>query len=99
VPPGGAGGSLTNISSDASMPPPPPPGSNRIVHPHYRGEEKEADRTTFYTSTGAPTAAVGDEGGACSATTGNRIELLCSCGGQCLNPSVDHIGRCDVPCS
>ncbi|KAK0727879.1 hypothetical protein B0T26DRAFT_766547 [Lasiosphaeria miniovina] len=40
--------------------------------------------------------------GSCSAATatvGNRLELLCSCGGQCLNPLADHIGRCDVPCS
>ncbi|KAK4122239.1 hypothetical protein N657DRAFT_646921 [Parathielavia appendiculata] len=29
----------------------------------------------------------------------NKIELLCSCGRQCLNPMGDHIGRCDVPCS
>ncbi|KAK4164932.1 hypothetical protein QBC43DRAFT_369657 [Cladorrhinum sp. PSN259] len=32
-------------------------------------------------------------------TPGNRIELICSCGGQCLNPEGDHIGRCDAPCS
>ena len=29
---------------------------------------------------------------------GNRIELLCSCSNQCLNPYSDHIGRCDAPC-
>ncbi|KAK4157199.1 hypothetical protein C8A00DRAFT_29910 [Chaetomidium leptoderma] len=29
----------------------------------------------------------------------NKIELLCACGRQCLNPRGDHIGRCDVPCS
>ncbi|KAH8898562.1 hypothetical protein GQ53DRAFT_817823 [Thozetella sp. PMI_491] len=33
------------------------------------------------------------------ATTGNKIELLCACGGKCLNPDQDHIGRCDSPCS
>ncbi|KAK3997500.1 hypothetical protein QBC44DRAFT_354529 [Cladorrhinum sp. PSN332] len=40
-------------------------------------------------------------GDSCSntATPGNRIELICSCGGQCLNPEGDHIGRCDAPCS
>ncbi|KAK1760440.1 hypothetical protein QBC47DRAFT_427675 [Echria macrotheca] len=40
-------------------------------------------------------------GNSCSSTEtpGNRIELLCSCGNQCLNPSADHVGRCDVPCS
>ncbi|KAK4462150.1 hypothetical protein QBC42DRAFT_286816 [Cladorrhinum samala] len=40
-------------------------------------------------------------GDSCSntATPGNRIELICSCGGQCLNPEADHIGRCDAPCS
>ncbi|KAK3327492.1 hypothetical protein B0T19DRAFT_441469 [Cercophora scortea] len=40
-------------------------------------------------------------GNTCSATaqTGNAIELLCSCGGSCLNPASDHIGRCDAPCS
>ncbi|KAK4230377.1 hypothetical protein QBC38DRAFT_440996 [Podospora fimiseda] len=32
-------------------------------------------------------------------TPGNKIELICSCGGQCLNPDADHIGRCDAPCS
>ncbi|KAK0720532.1 hypothetical protein B0H67DRAFT_552690 [Lasiosphaeris hirsuta] len=54
--------------------------------------------TSFWSSTGAN--GVGG-GNSCSstATTGNRIELLCSCGNQCLNPSADHIGRCDVPCS
>ncbi|KAK3370323.1 hypothetical protein B0H63DRAFT_528047 [Podospora didyma] len=34
-----------------------------------------------------------------TAQTGNRIELLCSCGNSCLNPLSDHIGRCDAPCS
>ncbi|KAK4137703.1 hypothetical protein BT67DRAFT_438949 [Trichocladium antarcticum] len=34
-----------------------------------------------------------------NALPGNKIELLCSCSGQCLNPLRDHIGRCDMPCS
>ncbi|KAK0636298.1 hypothetical protein B0T17DRAFT_613052 [Bombardia bombarda] len=40
-------------------------------------------------------------GNTCSsvATTGNTLQLLCSCGGQCLNPVEDHIGRCDAPCA
>ncbi|KAH6626465.1 hypothetical protein B0J18DRAFT_424901 [Chaetomium sp. MPI-SDFR-AT-0129] len=29
---------------------------------------------------------------------GNRIELLCACGVQCLDPSGDHIGRCEGAC-
>jgi hypothetical protein len=32
-------------------------------------------------------------------TAGNRLVLLCSCGGNCLNPAPDHIGRCDASCS
>lgn len=28
----------------------------------------------------------------------NRIELLCACGIQCLDPSSDHIGRCEGAC-
>ncbi|KAK4193029.1 hypothetical protein QBC35DRAFT_547175 [Podospora australis] len=49
-----------------------------------------------------PTSGGGVGGGnSCSstATPGNRIELICSCGNSCLNPESDHIGRCDVPCS
>lgn len=43
-------------------------------------------------------------GGTCSTspTTGNGIWLLCSCSsgnGTCLNPTDNHIGRCDTPCS
>ncbi|KAK0652307.1 hypothetical protein B0T16DRAFT_387595 [Cercophora newfieldiana] len=55
--------------------------------------------TTFFTSTGPP-AAPPPGSGTCNTTPtiGNRIELLCSCGNQCLNPSADHIGRCDAPC-
>ncbi|KAH6850717.1 hypothetical protein B0I37DRAFT_372254 [Chaetomium sp. MPI-CAGE-AT-0009] len=26
-------------------------------------------------------------------------QLLCACGRQCLNPTNDHIGRCEGPCS
>lgn len=42
----------------------------------------------------------GNDGGSCNtlATAGNRIELLCACGGNCLNPVSDHIGRCDAAC-
>lgn len=37
----------------------------------------------------------------CSSTPGpgNKLQLLCACGGQCLNPASDHIGRCDKPCT
>ncbi|KAK4451922.1 hypothetical protein QBC34DRAFT_457675 [Podospora aff. communis PSN243] len=53
--------------------------------------------TPFFTSTGPG----GAGSGSCSTTpiVGNRIEMLCACGNQCLNPSADHIGRCDTPCS
>ncbi|KAK0619771.1 hypothetical protein B0T14DRAFT_537430 [Immersiella caudata] len=56
--------------------------------------------TPFFTSTGPPAGGSGAGSGTCSTTptVGNRIELLCSCGNQCLNPSADHIGRCDAPC-
>jgi hypothetical protein len=48
----------------------------------------------------APSGAGSSGGGGCSApTTGNRIEVLCRCGQNCLNPTGDHIGRCDAPCS
>ncbi|KAK3402434.1 hypothetical protein B0T20DRAFT_110 [Sordaria brevicollis] len=42
----------------------------------------------------------GNDGGSCNtlATAGNRIELLCACSGNCLNPVSDHIGRCDASC-
>ncbi|KAK4669800.1 uncharacterized protein QC763_206180 [Podospora pseudopauciseta] len=48
----------------------------------------------------APVAGAGG-GSSCSLTDtpGNKIELLCSCGGTCLNPDKDHIGRCDAPCN
>ncbi|KAK0754516.1 hypothetical protein B0T18DRAFT_424893 [Schizothecium vesticola] len=91
VPPGGAavtpGGGLANISD--------------YTQQHHVQDRVDGEKSTsFFTSSGAPTsAAQGDDGGACAATAGNRIELLCACGGQCLNPTVDHIGRCDVPCS
>lgn len=92
VPPGGAAatpGGLANISDYTQNQP----------H-HHDKEDGDKKTSSFFTSSGAPTsAAQGDDGGACAATAGNRIELLCSCGGQCLNPTVDHIGRCDVPCS
>ncbi|OIW30240.1 hypothetical protein CONLIGDRAFT_360042 [Coniochaeta ligniaria NRRL 30616] len=52
-----------------------------------------------------PQPSGGGSGGAappngCSSTPGpgNSLQLLCSCGGQCLNPDADHIGRCDKPC-
>lgn len=52
-----------------------------------------------------PQPSGGSSGGAappngCSSTPGpgNQLALLCSCGGQCLNPDADHIGRCDKPC-
>ncbi|KAJ9138507.1 hypothetical protein NKR19_g7853 [Coniochaeta hoffmannii] len=55
----------------------------------------------------APQPSSGGSGGGaappngCSSTPGpgNKLHLLCSCGGQCLNPDADHIGRCDKPCA
>ncbi|KAK1835358.1 hypothetical protein QBC39DRAFT_298879 [Podospora conica] len=106
VPPGtgpAAGAGLTNISDYNNN-----PHHQARQLPHPRGDPldagdgaKDDTKPSFFTSSGAPTsAAQGDDGGAaCAATAGNRIELLCACGGQCLNPTVDHIGRCDVPCS
>ncbi|KAK4039805.1 hypothetical protein C8A01DRAFT_36182 [Parachaetomium inaequale] len=44
----------------------------------------------------------GDSSNSCASSLtipGNKIELLCSCGRQCLNPLSDHIARCDGPCS
>ncbi|KAB5531177.1 hypothetical protein GE09DRAFT_377600 [Coniochaeta sp. 2T2.1] len=57
-------------------------------------------------SSGSGSDGGGGGGGAappngCSSTPGpgNKLHLLCSCGGQCLNPDEDHIGRCDTPCT
>ncbi|KAK3502109.1 hypothetical protein B0T13DRAFT_221262 [Neurospora crassa] len=51
-------------------------------------------------SSSSNTTNAGNDGGGCNtlATSGNRIELLCACSGNCLNPVSDHIGRCDQSC-
>ncbi|KAK4105123.1 hypothetical protein N658DRAFT_201409 [Parathielavia hyrcaniae] len=46
-----------------------------------------------------PPAPVPDSCASSATVPGNKIQLLCSCGRQCLNPMADHIGRCDGPCS
>lgn len=75
-------------------------GQNHAVH-----AENNMDSGKMMHARQAPTQAsnatnAGNDGGSCNtlATAGNRIELLCACSGNCLNPVSDHIGRCDASC-
>ncbi|KAK4177622.1 hypothetical protein QBC36DRAFT_371073 [Triangularia setosa] len=70
-------------------------GGGSKVHPRGFAEAKKKRQS----GTAADNGAGG--GSSCSNvdTPGNKIELLCSCGGSCLNPDRDHIGRCDAPCN
>lgn len=72
---------------------------NHAVHENMDGNGKGMMHARQAPASSNTTNA-GNDGGSCNtlATAGNRIELLCACGGNCLNPVSDHIGRCDQSC-
>ncbi|KAK1774291.1 hypothetical protein QBC45DRAFT_454867 [Copromyces sp. CBS 386.78] len=76
--------------------------SSRTHMNHAVHENMNAEKMSGMQARQAPSNATngGNDGGGCNtlATAGNRIELLCACGGNCLNPVSDHIGRCDAAC-
>ncbi|KAK4203767.1 hypothetical protein QBC40DRAFT_315454, partial [Triangularia verruculosa] len=72
-------------------------GGGSKIHP--RGGWSTKKRRQSGTDSGNNNGVGGGDSCSKTDTAGNKIELLCSCGGSCLNPDRDHIGRCDAPCN